>query len=462
MNHNPSSRPSILVVEDDTSFLDHLCAYLSEEYDCKSVQYAEEAVVKTGDADYDLILLDLDFGAGHMTGFDFLEEHLVDLPATPVVVVTRFKEMDNILRATRLGAYHYYIKDMDFRELDVIITRALEHRRLKKQLSDSSFDLGGRSEDQIIAMSPNFRKAIEDIRKVAETSAPVLLTGESGTGKTVLAQLIHQLSGRSGSCIEVNCAAIPDTLIEGELFGWEKDAHSTAHKRRRGMFELADGGTLFLDEIGEVDFGFQRSLLKAIDEKRFFSLGAERALTVDTRVIAATSQDLDSQVAAGKFKKELLYRLNAFEVQIPSLRERPEDIEALIDYYFEYHKKQHQKPVTGVTDRARQYLSMYEWPGNIRELSNALEAAVIRAGSGDVGICHIHLPSEQGMELLPYDEAKNLALATFQKKWLLRVLEIANGNLTEAAKLGGVARMTIHRLIREHGIEVVKNDATTK
>jgi DNA-binding NtrC family response regulator len=407
-----------------------------------------------------LVLLDVNLPDG--SGIDFLKEVAGRADPPAVIVITAHGSERVAIEAIRAGAYEYLSKPFEVDELRLLVKNACEraflaeeNRILKEELREET-GFGA-----MVGSSPAMKKIFEIVERVAPTDVSVLITGESGTGKELVAREIHRRSGRSGMpFIALNCAALPDSLIESELFGHEKGAFTGAVARRRGKFELADGGTLLLDEIGDMALVTQAKVLRVLEEKQFERLGSSETLTSDVRIVCATHRDLAQAIEASEFREDLYYRIHVVTIEIPPLRDRPQDIESLLEHFAARFTEKYRIEWRGFTEAARKRLVNYPWPGNVRELRNVVERCVVLSLKGPIDVAE--LPAEliseapgvrgaQGADeawQLPYEEAR----ASFEKNYLLQVLERNGGNISQAAASIGLHRQTLQYKLKQLGI----------
>ena len=373
-------------------------------------------------------------------------------PGVPVIVLTGHGSIDSAVEAMRNGAYDFLTKPLNLDQLILIVKRALESRELAIKHRELLEQLNSRkSFESIIGKSAEMQKIFATVRKAADSKASVLITGESGVGKELIANALHNLSPRRDKpLIKVHCAALSENLLESELFGHEKGAFTGAVARKRGRFELAAGGTIFLDEIGEIDQNVQIKILRVLQDKRFERVGGEETIEVDVRVIAATNRDLEKEIADGRFREDLYYRLNVVHIHVPPLRERRDDIPLLIASFLQEFAKENGKNIEGIDARARSALYKFDWPGNIRQLRNCLESAVVMcsssvitledlppsiAGSGEDAL--ISIPAG-----IPMEEAEKILIQ--------QNLAINKGNKSKTADILGIGRKTLHRKLDEY------------
>jgi DNA-binding NtrC family response regulator len=404
----------------------------------------------------DLVLLDVNLPDG--SGIDLLKEIAPVPGAPPVIVITAHGSERVAVEAIRAGAYEYLSKPFEIDELRLLVRNAREraqladeNRRLKEELADAS-RFGA-----MVGRSSPMQRVFEVVERVAPTDATVLIQGESGTGKELIAREIHRRSGRiSMPFVAVNCAALPDSLIESELFGHEKGAFTGAVARRRGKFEAADGGTLFLDEIGDMAVATQSKILRVLEERQFEALGSSRPVDVDVRIVCATNRDLTQAISASQFRQDLYYRIHVVHVVLPPLRERREDIEPLLDYFGRNFADKYRIEWGGFTPAALSRLLDYPWPGNVRELRNVVERCVVLSVKGPIDVGDLpgefaaaSEPSPAGEVMsLSYDEAR----AAFEKNYLLQVLERHGGNISQAASAIRLHRQTLQYKLKQLGI----------
>src|SRR3954462_11408290 len=378
-------RRKVLVVDDDPYLTTQLRKLLeSEELSVDTVSSAQEALTTLGSADYSVLITDLRMPG--MGGMDLIREISQRRLMVTTIVTTAFGSIDRVVEAMRLGAYDFLTKPIDPNNLKLVMDRALKKRalqdevlRLRQQLKENY------SFNSIISRNPRMHSIFELVRHIAGTKSTVLIVGETGTGKELVAKAIHYSSeDRSGNLIAVNCAALPENLLESELFGHERGAFTSAESRRKGRFELADKGTIFLDEIGDISAAMQAKLLRVLQEKRFERVGGHESLEVDVRVVAATNKNLEKEVKETRFREDLYYRLNVIKIDVPPLRERPEDIPLLITHFLNKYARTTEQ-AKKVSPEAMERLLAYRWPGNIRELENAIERAAVTTVGETIG-----------------------------------------------------------------------------
>ncbi len=447
---------SILVVEDGETQREMLRDYLKDEgYPVSAAQNGEEALSKLREDCFDLVLTD--YKMPGMDGLDLLAAAKELNPEVDVVVMTAYGTVERAVNAMKAGASDYISKPIDLEELQLLIQRIAgqrtilaENRLLKKELHGK-----GITPDQIIYRSEAMAEVINLAGRVAESRAAVLIQGESGTGKELIARLIHELSSRSHKPMTVvNCAALAESLLESELFGHEKGSFTGATGSRRGRFEEADQGTLFLDEIGELSKAVQVKLLRFLQEKEFQRVGGNRTLHSDVRVISATNRDLENEMKEGGFREDLFYRLNVVGIIIPPLRDRREDLPPLMDHFLSRFKTENNRNIKGISSRARDLLMKYDYPGNVRELENILERAVVIARgdnveTGDLPFKEVaaHHPKDR----MPKQGNLQEAVSSLEREMIGRAMTEAEGHQTRAAKLLGISERTLRYKLKKYG-----------
>jgi two-component system response regulator HydG len=446
----------ILVVDDEESHRIMLRAVLQEEgYDVTEAADGPEGIQAVEEGPFDVILLDIRMPA--MDGIEALTEIRKISPYTPVLMMTAYASVKTAVEALRAGAFDYLTKPLDIEELKILVEKALEHYHLREENLTLKERLGDRFDfSKIIGKSTKMKELFELLSQVAPTDATVLILGESGTGKELVANAIHHNSPRSvAPFIKVACAALPETLLESELFGHERGAFTGAVARREGRFQAAHGGSIFLDEVGEMSAATQAKLLRVLQEKEFEPLGSSRTIKVDVRVIAATNKDLAGEVREGRFREDVYYRLNVVPVLLPPLRERREDIPALALHFFSIYREKNRKELKEISGKALDLFMRYDWPGNIRELENCIERSVIMA-RGEV-VAPADLPPQiQALAQEKQDQnisfPVGISLAEVEKALILKTLEDTGGNRSRAAEILGINRRTLQIKLKEYGV----------
>jgi two-component system response regulator HydG len=446
----------VLIVDDDQSMAETLTKAMTRRgFVVTWRTSAVDALKLLDEQDFDVVVTDLHMEG--MNGLAFCERVTANRPDVPVVMITAFGSLDSAVNAIRVGAYDFITKPFDVEALRLTLSRAVQHRRLRdevKRLRQAASDTRGL--DQMIGASMAIQKVKDLIDRVAEADAALLITGDSGTGKELVARAVHQRGrGSSGPFVAINCAAIPEALLESELFGHVKGAFTDARAPRQGMFLKANGGTLFLDEIGEMPLGMQPKLLRVLQERTVRPIGGDQEIPYDARVITASNRDLETEVAERRFREDLFYRINVLRIDVPPLRIRGNDVLVLAQHFLKQFSQQTTKKVIGLSPPVAEKLVAYSWPGNVRELQNCIERAVAftrfdeltvddlpekirNYRSADAGVPGVDL-----LEILSMDEV--------ERRYITRVLKQLDGNKTMAAELLGVDRRTLYRKLERWG-----------
>jgi len=446
----------ILVADDEPSHRQMIEAVLSAEgYEVTQAEDGRAAISAVEDRFYDLVIMDVRMP--NVDGIQALQKIKHISPDIPVIIMTAYASVGTAVDALKSDAYDYLIKPLDIEELKITVDKALRHHQLeleniylKERLNDR-FDFSN-----IIGRSPAMEKLFETMALVAPSEATVIIVGESGTGKELIANAIHQNSPRKDQpFIKVNCAALPETLLESELFGHEKGAFTGAIARKQGRFQLAHKSSIFLDEIAEMAPATQAKILRVLQEREFEPVGGTQTVNVDTRVIAATNKNLEEEIQAGRFREDLYYRLNVVTVESAPLRRRREDIPLLADFFLKPYAQKNRRLIKGFTPRATDLLMRYDWPGNVRELENIIERAVIMA-RGEM-ITPLEFPVDlqnldEDLKESRIDLTPGRSLKEVEKEMILRTLEEAGGNRTHAARILGISRRTLQLKLKEYGI----------
>jgi DNA-binding NtrC family response regulator len=447
------SRERILLVEDQETTREFVGMILSDAgYEVDSAEDGVKALALLDDEAYELVLTDLKLG--DISGIEVLKKaiSLDDPPA--VIIITAHGTIENAVEAIKIGAYDYLTKPVGSDQLLHSIYRGIDRRRLASRVKklESQLEHDFRF-DNLVAKSSRMRQIIETVRQVAKSDTTVLIEGESGTGKELVARAIHANSRRRNQgFVAINCGALPETLLESELFGYTKGAFTGAVETRKGLLEEADKGSLFLDEIGETSPAFQVKLLRALQEGEIRRVGGNKPITVDVRVIAASNRDIKTLVESGAFRTDLYYRINVISIELPPLRERKQDILPLAEFFIRRHSSKRPGPAPGLDHKTIALLESYHWPGNIRELENAIERALVLAGSETIeprdlplGVQNLNSSSTPGE--MP------LSMKEMEKIHIIRILETAGWNQTEASKILGIGYNTLWRKMKEYGIK---------
>jgi two-component system response regulator HydG len=449
-------KPRILVVDDEESHRIMLRAVLQEEgYEVTEAGDGPDAIRAMEQEPFDLVLLDIRMTT--LDGIETLTEIRKISPFVPVLMMTAYASVKTAVEALKAGAFEYLTKPLDIDELKILIEKALEHYHLREENLALKERLGDRFDfSKIIGKSPKIKELFDLLSQVAPTDATVLILGESGTGKELVANAIHHNSPRANQpFIKVAGAALPETLLESELFGHEKGAFTGAVARKEGRFQLAHRGAIFLDEVGEMSATTQTKILRVLQEKEFEPLGSTRTVKVDVRVIAATNKDLEKEVREGRFREDLFYRLNVVPVSLPPLRERKEDIPNLAGHFLSLYREKNQKELREISKKALDLLVRYDWPGNIRELENCIERAVVLA-RGEV-IAPADLPPQiQALSSEKEDSEvrfpSGVSLHEVERALILKTLEDTGGNRSRAAEILGINRRTLQMKLKEYGM----------
>lgn len=455
--------PRILIVDDESTLRTALFRMLDRKgLSVITANKIEEAkLLSQGDQQLDLALVDMNLPDGD--GIELMSYLKTIHPTCEVIILTGHGTIENAVRATQKGAFHFITKPFNMDELISLVDKALTHKKLQTENQQLRSELNKKYQfDQIIGQSDSIRSVLSLIERVADTDSTVLISGESGTGKELIARAIHFNSPRADQAfVAINCGAIPSELLESELFGHVKGAFTGAIANRLGRFELADGGTIFLDEIGDLEPSLQVKLLRVLQERNFEPVGGTKNVQVNVRVIAATNKNLEEQVAAGLFREDLFYRLNVIPMAIPALRERKTDIPLLLAHFIDQLNKSKNRKLLGFTADAMECLVNYQWPGNIRELENLIERLAILKGQGQIEIndlpvkyrTHSMSSGEALMADIP-DEGMdfNTAVDQFENHLILRALEKTGWNRNQAAQLLRLNRTTLVEKIKKKGL----------
>ena len=438
----------VLVVDDDPS----ICELIGEGLRASgsqvtSRQSGKDALELLEREDFDVLLADVCLEG--MSGLELCERVLHERPDVCVIVMTAFGSLDTAVGAIRAGAYDFVMKPVSIDALAVAVDRATQHRQLRAEVKRLRRRVESQELPTLVGDGPAMRKLSEFIGRVAKSDASVLITGESGTGKELIARAIHDQSGRKGPFLAINCAAVPETLLESELFGHARGAFTDARTARNGLFVEANGGTLLLDEIGEMPAGMQAKLLRALQERKVRKVGESVEASFDARIIAATNREIESEVAAKRFREDLYYRINVVRVEVPPLRHRNGDILLLAQNFLTRVAARSGKPVVRISSAVAERLLAYDWPGNVRELENCIERAVAMARYDELTLDDLPamIREDRTSAVLPAieDSGELPTMQTIEDRYVQRVLGAVNGNKTMAAKILGFDRRTLYR-----------------
>jgi two-component system response regulator HydG len=449
-------RGRVLVVDDDVGTCEALDERLTRRgFAVATRTDAREALLAMEAEAFDVVLTDLNLRG--QSGLWLCEQVVGAWPDVPVILITAFGSLQTAIGAIRAGAWDFITKPFDFEVLALALERAARHRQLRDEVRRlRSAAVETERFEEILGSSPAMRQVFSLLDRVADTDSTVLVTGESGTGKELVARALHRRSRRHAApFVAVNCAAVPENLLESELFGHVKGAFTDARSARKGLFQQAHGGTLFLDEIAELPLAMQPKLLRALQERTVRPVGGDRDAPFDVRLIAATNRDLEAEVAAGRFRSDLFYRINVIPVAVPPLRARGGDVLLLAQRFVEKFAARGGRAVSGVSPEAAEALLAYDWPGNVRELENAMERAVALARGGQVALQDLpERVGERGARhvIVTVDEPSDIVpLEEMERRYILRVLDAVGGNKKLAAQALGVDRSTLYRKLDRFG-----------
>lgn len=459
-----TGRRRVLIVDDDESMRELLSAGLeSFGFAVELATSGEQAMEHLIANDFDVVLTDINMPGG-MNGIEFCERAVANRPEIPVLVMTAFASLESAIAAIRAGADDFITKPLQLEGVAVRLERLLRSRSLSVEVKrltevvERSKGLG-----KLLGSSPAMRQVYDLLDRVADSEASVLITGESGTGKEVVARTLHEMGKRkSGPFVAINCSAVPEQLLESELFGHVKGAFTDARADRAGLFQQANGGTLFLDELGDMPGVLQPKLLRALQERTIRPVGGTAEIPIDTRIIAATNRDLESAVEEGRFREDLFFRINVIHVPLPPLRTRGRDVLTLAQHFLEHFANQAGKPLKALSAAAAEKILAFDWPGNVRQLQNCIERAVALARFDEIKVedlpekvrdyrrSHVIVAGDDPTELVPMEQV--------ERRYIARVLEAVNGNKTMAAKVLGFDRKTLYRKLDRYGITFTPRD----
>ena len=454
MNKAPEAR--ILIIDDEEPIREILSQIISNAgYQVQAVSDGVQGLKAVAEGDFDVALLDMHLP--DISGLELIPRLREVSPEISLTIITGHATVESAVKAIKLGAYDYLEKPLHTEEVLLSIRQAVERNALLDQNKYLQLTLDHRyGFENIIAKSKKMLVIFDMIRKVADTNTTVLIQGESGTGKELVARAIHFNSRKKGArFVPLNCGGIPETLLESELFGHTKGAFTGAASAKPGLFQVADKGTVFLDEVATMPPSTQVKLLRVLQEGVFFPVGATTPVQVDVRVLAAANQDLEQEVKKGTFRQDLFYRLNVIQINLPSLRERPEDILLLAHHFLAKYCREQAKEINSLSPEAAEYLTRYNWPGNVRELENAMEHAVALCTGKVIKITDIprrNLNMELEQVSLPLDKPMREALDMFEKQYIEGLLKITGGNVTKASEMAAMARQNMQLKLRQLGI----------
>ncbi|MBI1313016.1 response regulator [bacterium] len=444
----------VLIVDDDRSMCELLELDLrSRGFEVQVHTSAEDALAELAGREFDVVLTDLQMPK--LGGLQLCERIVGDRPDVPVVVMTAFGSLDTAVSAIRAGAYDFVSKPVELDVLSLVLERAVRHRELQQKvriLSDAVAATG--RFEELIGESPRMRQLFDELARVADTETSVLIVGESGTGKELVAGALHERSRRKDSpFVAINCAAIPEALLESELFGHKRGAFTDARADRPGLFQQADGGTLFLDEIGDIPLTLQPRLLRALEERTARPVGGDQEIPFDVRLVAATNRDLESAVEDGRFREDLYFRINVIQIDLPPLRSRGTDVLLLAQHFVEQFAKRSGRAVSGLSEAAAQQLLDYSWPGNVRELRNVIERAVALTRVDQIPVDDlpekIRTYRRTQLDLGSDDPAQLQPLEVVERRYIEHVLAASGNNRTQAARILGLDRKTLYRKLKQ-------------
>jgi two-component system response regulator AtoC len=454
-NTDINSNIQILIVDDELIVRESLGNWLKEEgYSVDSADNGLTALEKLKTKEYDLVVADVKMPG--MDGIQLLEQCKKKDPDLQVLVMTAYASVDTAVQAMKQGAFDYIVKPFDPENVSQIIQRSLKFKMLEKENILLKKELEKKyGIDEIIGKSKKMEEIFDLIRTVADSEAVVMIRGESGTGKELIAKAIHANSKRRyGPLIALSCGALPETLLESELFGYEKGAFTGAQFSRKGRIEMADGGTLFLDEIGDISPKTQVDLLRVLQEKTIHHLGSSKPIKIDVRIVSATNRDLEKAVKEGTFREDLYYRLNVVTINVPPLRDRREDIPLLTNHFLKKFAIENSKKIDGFSGDAMEMLMDYQWPGNVRELENVVEHAVVVCKTNEIKSENLPDSVKKAIQKINDEtDSTPISLEDSEKKHIIKILEDNEWNISKSAKSLGIDRVTLYNKIKKYNIE---------
>ena len=445
---------TILTIDDEENIRKGLADNFElEGYNVLQASNGKEGLAIIAKGGVDLVITDLRMDG--ISGEEVVQHVTTENPGIPIIVLTGHGSIEEANKAIKAGAYYFLTKPLNLDHLNKIVKNALTERSQQLKIKELQERLKhNQNADDMIGKSAELNKVRAMISKAAPTKASVLITGESGVGKELVARAIHNQSPRKDNAfIVVHCAALSETLLESELFGHEKGAFTGADSLAHGKFELADGGTIFLDEIGEINLSTQIKLLRVLQERSFERVGGEKTINVDIRIVAATNKNLEEEVRAGKFREDLFYRLNVVRIEMPALRERKDDIPLLMHGFLKEFNIENQKNILGFDNRAKSAILKYSWPGNIRELRNCVESAVVMCTKEQISFDDLPSTVRSGCDISAITIPAGITMNEAEKIIITENLALNNGNKTKTAETLGIGRKTLHRKLIEYGIE---------
>ncbi len=449
-------KPKIIIIDDERNTREGLERALKQNYDVTLADSGRRGLELIFERGFDLVLTDL-----RMPGMDGLEllkrVQTVERPPT-CIMLTAYGSIENAKEAMRAGAEDYLLKPVNLDELEKTIKKALESRQLKAENKRLKSELASQyAFEKVIGQSPAMLEILETVKQIAAARSTVLLTGENGTGKEVIARALHQLSNRAGRpFVVIHCAALASSLLESELFGHEKGAFTGATERKPGRFEVADGGTILLDEISEIDSATQVKLLRVLETRSFERVGGTEPILVDIRLIAATNCDLKKMVAEGKFREDFYYRLDVLNIHVPPLRDRREDIPILLAHYLEIYNEENGKQIQGFSSEVTNILESYDWPGNVRQLKNCVERLVVLCRNDAITVKDLPQDIRDAVSSSPLAKTGRvdaLDIEANEKFLIEKALKESNGNRSAAARKLGISRRTLHRKLNQYELD---------